>query len=238
MITDGTESYTVFIYMCDLIQWSGLWRYPTIGYNAEGFLFQNHPLSGHRNADEIDCTRSDSLYTNVLYKISVDPNTAKQLQSQCISWYYSDIESYGSNGDIGEFSKTQLPCPCTWLQAWWDRRFQRFTNKDNSFCFIQRFPNVVGGAQECCYSTSPQMFGALVLEGQSSGGLLRFHPWWSWPVNYFKYLEYDRDAQKLCCSPVVGHCNLHHVRRPPNNCERYVPLPRRKCLSFHYLAKQ
>ena len=228
MITDGKESYTVFIYMCDLLQWSGLWRYPTIGYNAEGLHFANHPLTSHRDVNEIDCARSDSPYTNVLYKISVDPDTTKQLQSQCVSWYYSDIESYGSNKDIIEFSKTQLPCPCTWIQAWWDRRFRLASVKDDSFCFIESLPNTRGGAQECCYSTSPQMFGALVLQGRSSGGLLRFHPYWPWTVNYLQYIEYDRDAQKLCCSPIVNHRMLYHVRRPPQNCGEYIPQKRCK----------
>ena len=236
MITDGKESYTVFIYMCDLLQWSGMWRYPTIGYNAEGLLFANHPLTGHRDVNEIDCAKGDSLYANVLYKISVDPGTAKQLQAQCLSWYYSDIESYGSNKDIAEFSKSQLPCPCTFFQAWWDRRFWLVSTKDDSFCFIQSLPNARGGAQECCYSTSSKMFGALVLQGRSSGGLLRFHPYYPWTVNYLKYMEYDREAQKLCCSPIVNHCMLYHVRRPPQNCEEYVPQNRCKLICFQLLS--
>ena len=227
MITDGKESYTVFIYMCDLMQWSGLWRYPTIGYNAGGFLFANHPLTARENAHNIDCAKSDSLYTNVMYKISVNPDLVKLLQSQCQSWYHSDIESYGSNEDILEFSKTQLACPCTSRQAWWDRRFRYFTSKDDSFCFIQRFPNVRGGTQECCYSRSLLMFGALVLQGRSSGGLLRYYPF---SFNYFNYIEYDREPQELCCLPVVGYCHLYHTRRPPHNCEGYIPQRRRKCM--------
>ena len=227
MITDGKESYTVFIYMCDLMQWSGLWRYPTIGYNAAGFLFANHPLTARENADDIDCAKSDSLYTNVMYKISVDPDLVKQLQSRCQSWYHSDIELYGSNEDILEFSKTQLACPCTSRQAWWDRRFRYFTSKDDSFCFIQRFPNVRGGTQECCYSRSRLMFGALVLQGRSSGGLLRYYPV---SFNYFNYIEYDRKPQELCCLPVVGYCHLYHTRRPPHNCEGYTPQRRGKCM--------
>ena len=214
--------------MCDLIQWSGVGRYPTIGYSAAGLLFANHPLTGREEANQIDCPKNDShgQYTSVVYKISADPDVIQQLQAQCLSWYYSDIESYGSSENISDFSNSQIACPCTDDQAWWDRRFWNFFEKDDSFCFVQRLPNVRGGAQECCYSRSPQMFGALVLQGRSSGGLLRYHPYWPNDTNY---IEYDRTAQEICCFSGVGYCRYYHERRPPHSCEGYVPQPRSKC---------
>ena len=227
VITDGKDSYTVFTYMCDLIQWSGLWRYPTIGYNAAGTLFANHPLTGREEANQIDCISNSSQYTNVVYKISADPNLIQLLQAQCLSWYFSDIESYGNSENISTFSKSQVACPCTSHQAWWDRRFQYFTSKDDSFCFIQKFANARGGTQECCYSTLSQMFGALVLQGRSSGGLLRFHPWWS--GNYPSYNNYDRSPQDICCFSNVGYCRYYHERRPPQNCDIYVTQRRSEC---------
>ena len=78
------------------------------------------------------------------------------------------------------------------------------------------------------------MFGALVLEGRSSGRLLRFHPWWSWTINYPNYIEYDRDPQNICCLSVVGHCKLYHERRPPHNCEGYVLQRRSKYIQTIY----
>ena len=212
--------------MCDLMQWSGIWQYPTIGYNAAGMLFANHHLTGRSSANKIDCIKRNSQYNNVLYKISVDP-------SDCLSWYYSDIESYGSNKNISEFSRTQLACPCTWHQAEADRRLRRFINKDNSFCYIERFRNVRGGARECCYSTSSKMLNALVLQGRSSGGLLRYHPLWSPVVNYPKYIENDSDPQEICCFPGIDYCKLYHERRPPQNCDGYRPQRRRKHICIY-----
>ena len=110
MITDGKDSYAIFTYMCDLIQWSGLWRYPTIGYNAGGILFANHPLTAHEEANQIDCANNGAQYTNIVYKISIDPDYIKQLQAQCLSWYFSDIESYGSSENISDF-KLNVPVP-------------------------------------------------------------------------------------------------------------------------------
>ena len=214
--------------MCDLIQWSGLWRYPTIGYNAERLHFENHHLTGRSDANEIDCTDSGSLYTNVLYKIRVLDTNISELQNRCLTWYNEDIRLYMGNEQVDNFSNFQPACPCTSLQAQQDRRFSRFIKKDNSSCYIENFPNELGGAQECCYSTSPQMFGALVLQGGSSGGLLRYHPWHS----QTDYNENDRDAQNICCFPTISvpFCALYHRRRPSKSCEGYVPQPRRKCI--------
>ena len=227
MITDGIDSYAIFTYMCDLIRWSGLWRFPTIGYNAGGFLFANHPLTARKEASQIDCITNNRQYVNVIYKISPDPDQVKQQQAQCLSWYFSDIKSYWSSANISSFSNNQIPCPCTARQAWRDRRFWYFTSKEDSYCFIGRFRNSRGGAQECCYSRTHRFFnGALVLQGRSSGGLLRYHPWWSWTINYPKYIEYDRDPQELCCLSAVGYCNLYHERRPSRSCAGYIPQPR------------
>ena len=230
MITDGESSYTVFTYLCNLIQWSGLWRYPTIGYNAAGTLFENHPLTAREESNQIDCINGDSQYVNVAYKISADPDVIEQLRSQCLSWYFSDIDSYkndyNESESISAFSNNQSACPCTSRQAWWDRRYWYFTSKDDSFCFIERFPNALGGAQECCYSRTSFFSGALVLQGKDSGALLRYHPYWSWTVNYPNYIEYDRNPQELCCLSEVGLCKFYQERRPPRSCEGYIPQPR------------
>ena len=229
MITDGLESYAVFTYMCNSMEWSGLWRYPTIGYNAAGVIFANHYLTARQEADQIDDCAAE--YTNVVYKISADPDVIEQRRRQCLNLYYSDIESYKSehDGDVSTFSSSQNACPCTARQAWWDRRFWYFTSKDDSFCFIQRFRNSRGGAQECCYSRTHRFFsGALVLQGRSSGGLLRYHPYWTWRINYPNYIKYDRDFQELCCPSAVGLCKLYHERRPPRSCAGYIPQRRSK----------
>jgi len=212
--------------MYNLMQWSGLYNYPTIGFNAAGTLFANHPLTGRQEANDIDCISDNQPYNNVVYKLNVD---SEQMRSQCLSWYFSDIESYGSIASVTDFSRTQIACPCSRLQARWDRRYQFFIIKDDSFCYIERFRNTLGGAQECCYSRSSSSLGALVTQGISSGGLLRYHPW---IPNNANYSEFDRKAQKICCLSQVGFCKFYHKRRPPNDCTGYVPQQRSKC---HFL---
>ena len=81
VITDGSKSYAVFTYMCDLMQWSGLYRYPTIGFSAAGTLFSNHPLTGQEEASSIDCI--DGTFNSTLQLHTATPRLAKApLRSQ------------------------------------------------------------------------------------------------------------------------------------------------------------
>ena len=70
VITDGTRSYSVFTYKCGELQWS--YNGPTIGYNAGGAYFKNHPNTGSFAAHEIACLNSpQSDWYNVVYNLSV-----------------------------------------------------------------------------------------------------------------------------------------------------------------------
>lgn len=65
LVTDGTTSYTVFIY---LMGWSG---YASIGYYAVGKFSQNHLLANSASANTIACVNlSTSVWSNVVYQLS------------------------------------------------------------------------------------------------------------------------------------------------------------------------
>ena len=66
LITDGTYSYTIFIYDCNLTEWdNGV----TIGYSAAGDPYYNNDPS----SSEVACLNlPDSNYSNVIYLLSDD----------------------------------------------------------------------------------------------------------------------------------------------------------------------
>lgn len=71
MITDGVDSYAVFTYRCGDMNWA--YR-PTIGFNAAGDYFVNHPNTGSSSGEEIACLNSPiSQWYNLVYEISL-PN--------------------------------------------------------------------------------------------------------------------------------------------------------------------
>jgi len=66
LATDGTSSYAIFTYRCGDINWA---RSSSIGYNAPGGIFLNHPLAGGPGAANIDCSGSQT-WTNLLYNLT------------------------------------------------------------------------------------------------------------------------------------------------------------------------
>ena len=67
LITNGFQSYAIFIYRCGLMGWSGN---ATIGFKAAGDYYENHNLSGN-SARLIACSNIpfNSSWTNVVYKL-------------------------------------------------------------------------------------------------------------------------------------------------------------------------
>ena len=68
MVTDGINSYALFIYQCGDLEWSGG---ATIGFGASSELFANHRLILTREAAFIACLNSpNNQFFTVLYSIS------------------------------------------------------------------------------------------------------------------------------------------------------------------------
>ena len=69
LITNGTQSYSVFTYECDRMEWSDG---ATIGYNAGVEYHETHPLSGTITANAVDCLHSDINITvnNIIHNLA------------------------------------------------------------------------------------------------------------------------------------------------------------------------
>ena len=72
----------MFTYQCDLMEWSGR---ATIGYYADGDLYENHPLTGSPNAREIAClgynSSQPSQWTNLVYSLSTEANISGKFRN-------------------------------------------------------------------------------------------------------------------------------------------------------------
>lgn len=68
VITNGQQSYALFVYQCDRMGWSGN---ATIGFSAAGNFYQNHHLSGTPNAKRIACMdMTGHVESNIVYQLS------------------------------------------------------------------------------------------------------------------------------------------------------------------------
>ena len=78
LITDGTVTYTIFTYDCNLLEWGTT---ATIGFNAGGEAFENNEYT----SNAIACSSlPDSDITNVIYRLS-EENTEYVLPRKSIA---------------------------------------------------------------------------------------------------------------------------------------------------------
>ena len=164
IITDNRETYTVFSYNCDLLQWTGYWRNTVVGYDLEtaySFLnfdrYVNHPLSSRRSVGAIACQNmADNIpWSNIVYKIGESNVTSQRLRAECRKMHQRDIQRFPN---ISEIQDSLLPCPCSRWQIRWDRRYRFFRYFENRGCYIQRFPSRHAASQLCCYSFKYVLF--------------------------------------------------------------------------------
>ena len=67
--SQGSTSYAIFTYKCNLLQWSH--RNAAIGYSAGPDNFANHPLSRTSGVTDIDCLNyPSSVWSNVIYNLN------------------------------------------------------------------------------------------------------------------------------------------------------------------------
>lgn len=73
LVTDGnTKSYAVITFRCGALGWSGE---ATIGFNAGGDYYENHPLSGLSISNKIACVHdNDSEWNNEIYNLVPRPD--------------------------------------------------------------------------------------------------------------------------------------------------------------------
>lgn len=151
VVTDGMTSYSLYTYQCNEMQWSGYWRHATVGHNAAGEHYRNHPLTGYPQVKEIGCKGPHSSdINNVLYKLSLPPDYLQRKRAECTDRLRADEDLFG---DLTAFSQSLQPCPCSWWQGWGDRRFTFDWNSwySASLCYHERFPSSNDGSQYCCY---------------------------------------------------------------------------------------
>ena len=155
VITDGIQAYAVFTYDCERMESPGYYQHATIGFNARGEYYQNHPFSGSSIVNNVACEneRNGFSLNTIIYRLHLQADFVQQKRAECQRLYKEDEERYGSDlGPLLQYLAFVVePCPCSLRQAWRDRRFQNDWRND-PYCFFQRFRNFGTEAQYCCYN--------------------------------------------------------------------------------------
>ena len=156
MVTDGQQTFVVFTYNSNMLEWSGPLNHAVIGVNVGTGIqgnfppFQNHPLSGRPDVPMIaNLNLGRGIeWTDIIYKIGdVSQNELDRNRATCVAMYNEDIAQFGC-----EVSPAPLPCPCSLSQVNLDQRFSFNQNRSSTICFFEFFGRF--SIQECCYSIS------------------------------------------------------------------------------------
>ena len=161
VISDGAETYSVFTYNCDQLNWVGRpGAYASVGFSVQGTAdnfvrnFENHGLSRRPQVNMIACTNSgyDVPWANVIYRIGVAANAGQLERSKCLARVSEDAALFPFDlSVVFGFSD----CPCSYFQAVQDNRFFVISQSQEAICYFSRFPTSFGRvnlANRCCYS--------------------------------------------------------------------------------------
>eukprot|EP00731_Ephydatia_muelleri_P017659 Em0010g757a len=219
VITDTIQSYAIFTYNCQLLQWvQSQFNYAVVGFNAGGTDYTNYNFSTTAQIGGIACNNSTYPWSNVVYNIGKSTSDIQKLKRQCLTNYNNDITRFSING-ASLTTTIQQPCPCSRMQVQVDTRFANDVRQNNVSCYYQSKPSKIRGVyptRYCCYAKSS---GALLPEMSTP---LLFPPV---GTSLSDYQQYDASFQQACCG-VAGMCNLYFERRARNYCSFYMPQRR------------
>ncbi|XP_045396014.1 mucin-4-like isoform X1 [Lemur catta] len=203
--TDGSRSYTLFLYQSGGMQWDATRRPGTsvlMGFSSgdgyfENSLLMSRPLWERYRPDQF-LDSSSGLRGLQFYRLHKEKRPNYRLK--CLQWLKS-------SPPWPRWGRNQISCPCSWQQGLWDLRFQpvsigRWGQSGRQLC---RFSSWQGGV--CC------SYG---LWGELREGWRVQSPW-----------QFDRELepQNWCCrwndKPYL--CTQYWQRRPRIGCAGYRP---------------
>ena len=152
VVTDGLQSYAIFTYNCQQLQWvQSQSNYAVVGFNAYGQSYANANFSGTPLIGSIACNNSTYPWSNAVYNIGKSISITQNQIHLCISAYNNDITLFGATSPTAYI---QQPCPCVHNQILRDSRFTPDHTQTSYLCYYQtRARRIISAypVRYCCY---------------------------------------------------------------------------------------
>ena len=225
LATDYITTYAFYLYEEDGFHWNTENRQHqrvVVGYDASASDFNNYmniELPSINDFLRIDSTIGNTNLPGQWYFNFTSPDISTNFEQLCLEW------SKRQPPNINELYFSSLPsCPCTWWQAWRDRRFWfafrwGLSSQPNCATFLfSRNQSTI----ECCYSWTD---GSLLV-GPNFGGTYKLYNSLFHSQEYYTedLLPYD-----YCCT-FSNRCTTYFEHRPSDDCSNYVAPRRCKCV--------
>ena len=178
IISNGLETFAVFIYNCDLLNWIGsVGSYASIGFSVRGQAdnftnFKNSIFSQEPTVGQTACSNVlfNVSYTTIVYRVGVAGTEEQYGRSICMERVIREQNMFYNSQQLIQVVRSQLflqDCPCTILQASRDTNFKPYCELDTDFdhnneldsltCYLGSnfqfiLTNGTGFVYRCCYS--------------------------------------------------------------------------------------
>ena len=165
VISNGLETFTVFIYNCDLLNWIGRQgSYASIGFSVHGQTedfpnFENSIFSQKATVKNTACRNMpfNILYSTIVYRVGVAGTVEQRARGICLERVIREQNTFDVSQQSIRFQFFLRDCPCTIFQALRDFNFNLYSEStDGLICFLgtnfQFFlPNGGKFVYKCCY---------------------------------------------------------------------------------------
>ena len=240
-MTDGKNTFSIFIYDDNGMNWKSPWLPAMAGYR----LNPSTQLSERFDAPLGSAFFAfDTVVGNTQKKGQWIHKLATNLDNSaasCYKWYDGQIANYYAQ----RLTTRAFDCPCRSFQAFWDRRFRwsgilrvdsdNFLSVYDSRRIVIFIGTPISYFQKCCYDARGALVKGIIPNSEiptTQHYVSIVYQWWQlWFVRYFRpvarenALREDKNAFRDCCVN-SDLCQLYEEKRPLPKCEKYVP-PRR-----------
>ncbi|KAI5134876.1 Mucin-4 [Manis pentadactyla] len=203
--TDGSRSYTLFLYESGGMRWD-VTQHPynsaLMGFSSGDGYLENSPLTSQpvwkKYRPDQFLEPNSGLRGLQVYRLHREERPNYRLR--CLQWLKTQPE-------WPTWGWPQVSCPCSWQQGLWDLRFQ---------------PTSTGwwglGSRQLCSFSSWR--GGLCCSYGPWGELLT-----GWPVRTPWQFDQELEPQNWCCrwNDRPSFCALYQQRRPHIGCTGYWP---------------
>ncbi|XP_053387695.1 uncharacterized protein LOC123541782 [Mercenaria mercenaria] len=219
LASDGSSTFTFFIYGQGLMQWRYKGASPLriwVGYTINSLNFYTHPLSFFEQILSLDGSKQSipGSYNGVaglIFKpLTRDGEQSPNHAVDCIKWYNNNLKEKEHTRIIA----SRLPhCPCDiWLSRYdpWFWNIDRWS-KDPYTC-VDMFPGQIYRpyGKSCCYDLSTWSW---ISHRPVAGGFYRYHPQ-KFSAEHFKH---DVIPKQKCCE-LSKFCDLYYELHPIGAC--------------------
>ncbi|XP_060591770.1 fibrillin-1-like [Ruditapes philippinarum] len=226
LATDGSHTFTFYIYGHDQINWTTTLSKPRvwIGYSFSSSNVFTHPFAYTSDMFTLldarkSAPRSKSDVSGIVFKqLYRNENIRQNNAINCINWYNENKDQKRYFDYIASLTPE---CPCdirlSRFDPWfWQIGLHRHRQDKSHYCVDMLHRGNFGHfGKSCCYDLKTWLW---VYQRPIAGGFQLYHP-----KIQNEHLKHDHEPKENCCMK-SNYCSLYYSLRPTGSCYKISPF--------------